>query len=101
MVHPVRLIASLWVRDGRTDAFHAYEFKAAALMQRYDGFIERVESGASGPATGEPFEIHHIRFPSQASLDAYRNDPDLQALAGEREACIARTTVVTLPNESA
>lgn len=91
----VHVVASLWIEEGRLDAFEAYERKAAGIMKRYGGAIERVVRAEAGRGDPEqPFEVHLIRFPSRAMFDAYRADPDLLALAPERSAAIARTRVV-------
>ena len=40
---------------------------------------------------GPPTEVQFLEMPSEASLDAYVNDPRRLAMAAERNAAIART----------
>lgn len=90
------LVASLWVRAGRVTEFEAYERKAARIMRRHGGAIERaLRIDAASAAADAPFEVHIVSFPDRARFDAYRADPELLGLANEREAAIAKTVVLT------
>ena len=90
------LVASLWVRGGRVAAFEAYERKAAQIMRRHGGAIERaIRIDAPNAAGDVPFEVHIVSFPDHARFDAYRADPELLGLANEREAAVAKTVVLT------
>lgn len=96
MSAPFVLVASLWVRDGRVAEFEAYERKAARIMRRHGGSIERaIRIDAAHTPSGAPFEVHIVSFPDRARFDAYRADRELIALAAEREAVIAKTVVLT------
>jgi len=76
-------------------AFEAYEHKAACIMKKYDGsMVHVVRPYTVGAPSGEPFEVHLVRFPSHEMFEAYRSDADLRALSSEREAVITRTTVL-------
>jgi hypothetical protein len=46
-----------------------------------------------GPA-GSPAEVQLLRFASDDALDGYMRDPRRTALAGQRDAAIARTDVL-------
>ena len=95
MAEPLVLLASLWLKDGDVAGFEAFERRAAAVMARHGGRIERAirVDRATVPADA-PFEIHVVSFPDRAAFDAYRADPATQALAAQREAVIARTVVL-------
>jgi uncharacterized protein (DUF1330 family) len=96
MSAPFVLVASLWIRDGRVAEFEAYERKAARIMRRHGGAIERaIRVDAANAAADAPFEAHVVTFPDRARFDAYRADSELLALAAEREAAIAKTVVLT------
>lgn len=95
MTNPIYVIASLWIENGNLAAFEAYERKAARIMKRYGGLVERVvRLSANEEQPGQPFEIHLVRFPSPEMFAAYRSDSELQALSSERNAAITRTTVM-------
>jgi uncharacterized protein (DUF1330 family) len=92
----LRIIASLWIVEGQVEAFEAFERRTARILRRHGGRIEhaiRPVRGAS-PDADLPFEVHVLRFPDRAAFDAYRSDPELLALAPERAAAIARTSVL-------
>jgi uncharacterized protein (DUF1330 family) len=95
-VPTLRIVASLWIVEGRAAAFESFERKAARIMRRHGGRLEHAirPERAGSPDADLPFEVHVLRFPDRASFDAYRSDPDLLALAPERAAAIARTSVL-------
>jgi uncharacterized protein (DUF1330 family) len=87
------LIATLTVRPGALDAFRDYERKAAAIMERHGGRIERAVTLRPDPGDGALREVHLVRFPDVAALEAYRDDADFKALAALRESCIGATAI--------
>ena len=88
------LVVILTVRRAKLAAFRAFERKAAAVMARHGGAIERsVVVGAAGPG-GHLREVHIVTFPDQAALAAYRNDAALRAVAHLREASVVETQVL-------
>lgn len=93
-MHQIEVLVSLWVDPERVPAFEAYERKAARIMARHGGVIERtIRCAPPAGATG-PFEVHLLRFPDAAAFDRYRADPELARLSAEREHAIVRTEVV-------
>ena len=77
-------------------AFEEYERKAARIMKRYGGFIERtVRPSALDAASDQPFEVHLVRFPSDEMFERYRTDLELKALSAERDAVITKTLILT------
>lgn len=91
---PVIIVAILTLRTGASQSFREFETKAARIMSRYGGVIER--SVVVEPlAPREPArEVHVVTFPDPDAFANYRIDPDLAALAGLRLASIAHTEVL-------
>jgi uncharacterized protein (DUF1330 family) len=87
------LLATLTVHPDRVEAFRAFERKAARIMARHGGKIERVIALDPDPEDIFYRETHLVSFPDEAALAAYRNDPEFLALASEREACILATAI--------
>lgn len=89
------LVASLWIRAGAIAQFEAFEGRVAAIQAKHGARIERAIRVA-GPAANaaEPFEVHVVSFPSAQALAAYREDPDLTALAELRATIFTRTSFV-------
>jgi uncharacterized protein (DUF1330 family) len=92
---PLYLVVSIWIHDGCEAGFEAYEGKAARIMARYGGAIERAVRVAGGNTPELPLEVHVVTFPNEERLAAYRADAELRALAPERESVIAKTVIVT------
>jgi uncharacterized protein (DUF1330 family) len=92
---PIYIVASLWIQEGDLAAFEAYERKAASIMKRCGGFIERtVRPSSLGAGPDQPFEVHLVRFPSDEMFERYRTDAELESLSSEREAVITKTLVL-------
>jgi uncharacterized protein (DUF1330 family) len=87
------LVAQLWIAPGRRHEFARFEAGATQVMARHGGRIERRIALRDGGAAGAPDEIHVVEFPSRGAYEAYRNDPDLVALAELRAVAIARTII--------
>ncbi|MEU6257266.1 hypothetical protein [Streptomyces sp. NPDC047043] len=85
----VRLCCLLWARPGAAEALAAYEDKVLALLGEHDGrLLQRARTDGDD---GRPDEIQLIEFASQAGYDGFMADERRTALAGEREAAVART----------
>ena len=56
--------------------------------------MEHGWSGRFGRLGQNGREVHVVYFPNGEAFAAYRADPDLAALAGERAAAIAHTEVI-------
>lgn len=95
MTSPIYIVASLWIENGSLAAFEAYERKAAKIMKRYGGSIERVVRLSSNEGRpDQPFEVHLVHFPSHEMFAKYCLDPELKALSSERIAAIAKSVVM-------
>jgi uncharacterized protein (DUF1330 family) len=86
---------SLWIRPGASAEFEAYERKAARIMRKYGGSIEKVVRVGQEGLSENPFEIHVVSFPDQEKFAAYRADGEVASLAADREAVILKTVVVS------
>ena len=90
------LVVSLWLREGvAAAALESFEARVAKIQARYGGRIERaIRTSPSAAVPSAPFEVHVVSFPDDASLAAYRADPEIRALAEQRASLIARTEIV-------
>jgi uncharacterized protein (DUF1330 family) len=90
---PVVNCVLLWARPGMEAALSAYEDKVLRLVAEHGGRV--LERGTVLPGSQHdgdpPTEVQFLEMPSEVSLDAYVNDPRRLAMAGERDAAIART----------
>lgn len=66
----VLCVVTCRVPPGGVEAFQAYERAVLPLLRDHGGRVERRLRGADGR-----IEVHLLRFPSSAALDAYRADP--------------------------
>jgi uncharacterized protein (DUF1330 family) len=90
----VTLCVLLWARDGRDADLGAYEDQVLGLLTEHGGQVIRRARTLAGTGAGEPTEVQLLQFPSEAALDAFMHDPRRGALAGPRDAAIARTDVL-------
>jgi uncharacterized protein (DUF1330 family) len=91
---PLVIVAILTPHSGSLEPFREYEMKAAVVMARHGGVIERtVVEEPSGP--GKPIrEVHVVTFPDSAAFRSYSADPDLASLRDLRAASIAHTELL-------
>jgi uncharacterized protein (DUF1330 family) len=88
----IHLCILLWSKPGAEEALCAYEDTVLGLMGDHGArVLQRMRTDG---ANGVPLEIQVLEFPSQGALDSYMQDGRRTALAGEREAAIARTDVL-------
>ncbi len=86
-----RLIAVLTVHRTELERFRSFERAAARIMANHGGEIEHAyELVGDGDRVRE---LHVVRFPDDATLDAYRADPALTALASERARAVISTEI--------
>jgi hypothetical protein len=88
------LVVTLTVRRAKLATFRGFERRAARVMARHGGAIERaVVIPPAGP--GDLLrEVHVVTFPDRAALAAYRQDAELLAAGRLREASVADTHVL-------
>lgn len=89
------LVVSLWLKGENVSDFEDYERRAARLLARHGGKIERtVRIKKQASKTDEPFEIHVASFPNEQSFTNYLADSERQKLAARRDEIIARTETI-------
>lgn len=89
----MNLVVSLWLKTADVAAFESFERAAARVMAKHGGRIDQVIRRADTERGDGPFEVHVVSFPSWTAFDAYRADPDFEALLPQRERLIARTEI--------
>jgi uncharacterized protein (DUF1330 family) len=95
-IPPLYILVRIWIHRGLETEFEAYESKAARIMARYGGVVERTIRTTRAPDDGsdEPFEVHVLKFPSRELYDAYLNDAERCSLSGERAGIITSSDVL-------
>jgi hypothetical protein len=83
------VVATLTIVPGRLDAFRVFERRAATIMARHGGTIERAVYLPGDP----PRELHVLRFPDEPAFAAYRDDPALAALDPPRASVVLATEI--------
>lgn len=88
------LVVILTVRHRALDTFRAFERRAAAVMARYGGAIER--SVVVPPESGSELlrEIHVVTFPDVEALEGYRADVELRSIAHLRDLAVVKTEIL-------
>ena len=90
----VTLVAAMTVRPEAAEAFRTYERRAAAMMARYGGAIERVIAIPADEPGGPFREVHVVTFPDADAWAAYRADPELADAAEHRASVVLHTEVL-------
>jgi uncharacterized protein (DUF1330 family) len=91
---PLVIVAILTLRRGSLETFREYETRAAVIIARHGGSIERtVIEEPYGP--DEPIrEVHVVTFPDLKAFHTYRADPDLASLSDLRISSITHTELL-------
>jgi uncharacterized protein (DUF1330 family) len=87
------LVVLLFVDPERVAEFRDFERRAAAIMSRYDGRIERRLELHPEAGSPRPHELHIVTFPDEEAFEHYRSDPEARALAEVRERVVQRTVI--------
>jgi uncharacterized protein (DUF1330 family) len=88
------LVVILTVRHQALEVFRVFERRAAVVMARYGGAIER--SVVVPPESGSELlrEIHVVTFPDLQALEGYRADIELRSIAHLRDAAVVKTEIL-------
>ena len=90
------LIVSLWLKSGKISDFEAYERRAARILKKHGGRIERaVRVKKRSSETDAPFEIHVVSFPNERNFAKYQTDAETLEIAASRNDSIARTEIIS------
>jgi uncharacterized protein (DUF1330 family) len=87
------LLATLTVHPDKVETFHDFERRAAKIMARHGGRIERAVALEPDPEDRYYREFHLVTFPDRTALAAYRDDAEFKSLAAMRESCILATAI--------
>jgi uncharacterized protein (DUF1330 family) len=93
MEKPLVIVALLFIHPGREKEFEQFETAAESIMSCHGGRLERRIAVISGANPDQPYEVHIVTFPDEASFARYRTDADLQALAELRTRAIRHSTI--------
>lgn len=94
---PLTLVVLLFLHPDREAEFERFEIRAAEVMSRHGGRIERRISFAGKNDPSQPDEVHVVTFPDRESFERYRSDPAIQALAELRARAIRETIIWSAP----
>ncbi len=93
MSQPFVLIVEIWIVQGQRAEFESFEAKAAEIMARHGGRIERRLAMRDGAVGNPPDEVHLVTFPGREAYESYRSDPALVPLVEQRARAIQRTVI--------
>jgi uncharacterized protein (DUF1330 family) len=88
------LVVILTVLSEALDMFRAFETKAAGVMARHGGAIERTVVVPPGGEGSFLKEVHIVTFPDGQALSAYQADPALAEVAHLRAASVVKTEIL-------
>ena len=88
------LVALLTVRSEAVKQFRQFENRAATVMTRYEGRIERTIVIGPERSSTTFREVHIVTFPNADAFAAYHSDPELESLAPLREAAVVSTELL-------
>lgn len=88
------LVVILAVRKEAVDQFRVFERKAATVMAKHGGAIERTV--VISPTHNDEFlkEVHIVTFPNQGAFAAYQQDEDLKPIAHLRQGSVVSTQIM-------
>ena len=92
------LVVILTVRSEAIDKFRTFEKKAAVVMAKHGGAIERTVVVLPESTRGFLKEIHLVTFPHEQALLAYQQDGDLREVAHLREESVVQTEILVGEN---
>jgi hypothetical protein len=88
------LVVILTVRSDAIDKFRAFETRAAIVMAKHGGAIERTVAIPPESAGDFMKEVHIVTFPDDQALSKYREDGDLREVAHLREESVVKTEIL-------
>ena len=88
------LVVILSVRREELDKFRTFEKRAAVVMAKYGGAIERTVVVTSQNVEDLLKEIDIVTFPDEQALLAYQQDAALKAVASLRAESVAHTELM-------
>lgn len=94
----VVLTQVIYLHPGQEAAFDAFETVALAAVARHGGeLMLRIRPDAAAFVAGSleaPYEVHLVRFPSDAHLASFSADPERQRVLHLKEASVRASILV-------
>ena len=94
----VYLTQLIYVHAGREAGFEEFEAIVLPLLARYRGeLMLRLRPDAAahvGGSLAPPYEVHLVRFESEADLERYTNDPERQRAIRLKDESVRETILV-------
>lgn len=91
MIYITQLV---YLREGQEQAFHQFEDIAIPLIEKYNGTLQlRLRPTPDtyvGGALDLPYEIHFVSFPTQADLEAFRQDKSREKVVPLKDASVRK-----------
>ena len=92
------LTVLLFVHPGQEDACGQYEEKVLQLLPKFNGkllYRIRPEAATFADLAEElPYEVHVLTFPAKADFEAFRQDPERQALVPLAQQAIRKVLII-------
>lgn len=88
------VVAILTIAPDAVNQFREYETRAARILARYGGVMERTVEVEPSASREYMREVHVLSFPSKEAFASYRIDTELATLAELRAVCIAHTDIL-------
>jgi len=88
------LVVILTVRSEALDKFRTFEKRAATVMAKYGGAIERTVVVPPSRTGDFVKEVHLVTFPNEQALLAYQNDEGLKKLSHLRQESVVQTEIM-------
>ncbi len=88
------LVVIITVRKEAIGTFRSYESKAAAVMARHGGAIERTVVVPMADRNDRFKEVHIVTFPNADAFSTYRQDGAMQEIAHLRNESVLETEVL-------
>jgi hypothetical protein len=94
----IYLTQLVYVRAGHEQAFHDFEDTVLPLLGKYHGeLLLRLRAGPETKIAGShevPYEVHVLRFASEADLVAYSRDPERQRVLPLKENSVKSSLLI-------
>ena len=88
------LVVILTVRSEAIDQFRTFEHRAAGVMAKSGGAIERTVVIPPQRMGDFMREVHIVTFPDQHAFSAYRQDDDLAEVAHLRQESVVHSEIL-------
>jgi hypothetical protein len=95
MIYVTQLV---YLNEGQEQAFHQFEDVAIPLIEKYNGTLllrlRPTPDTYVGGTLELPYEVHFVSFPTQADLDAFKQDKTRERVLHLKDASVSRVIQV-------